>query len=97
MLETGALVTPEYSMKMKEILASTKLEHKFAGALRRISPKALMFRKSGSWRTYHSDSALVKRRGRAYIAVALSNDVDGQHWLGWIIEELDAIIMAKRS
>jgi beta-lactamase class A len=97
MLETGSLVTPEYSRKMKEVMAGTKLQHKFAEALHRISPNALMFRKSGSWQTYHSDSALVKRGERAYIAVALSNDADGKYWLGWIIEELDAIIMAKHS
>jgi beta-lactamase class A len=97
MLETGNLVTPEYSAKMKEVLSGTRLDHKFAEALHRISPKAALFRKSGSWRTFHSDSALVKRGGRAYIAVALSDDADGKYWLGWILEELDAIIMAKRS
>ena len=95
LLQTENLVTPEYSRKMKEILAETKLEHKFVRVLRMINPAARLFRKSGSWRTYHSDSVLVERGGRAYIAVVLSNSPEGSRWLGEIIAALDAIIFHK--
>jgi len=97
LLETGNLVTPEHSLMMKEILSNTSLGHKFVGALRKIRPDANLFRKSGSWGTFHSDSVLVERNGRSYIAVALSNDRDGTRWLERIIVALDGIIFRKAS
>ncbi len=97
LLETGNLVTPEHSLKMKEILSHTALGHKFVAALRKIRPETNLFRKSGSWGTFHSDSALVERNGRSYIAVALSNDRDGTRWLERIIVALDAIVFRKAS
>jgi beta-lactamase class A len=97
LLETGNLVTPEYSARMKEIMSDTTLDHKFARVLRVINPRALMLRKSGSWGTYHSDSVLVRRGGRAYIAVALSDDPMGVSWLAQLIEALDDIVYRTRS
>ena len=46
-----------------------------------------------SRRTYHADSVLVRRGGRAYIAVALSNDRKGQRWLGGDAVPLDPIAL----
>ena len=97
LLETGNLVTPEYSEKMKEILSDTALQHKFVKVLRRINPAALLFRKSGTWRTFHADSVLVRRGDRAYIAVALSNNANGSQWLGRIITKLDTLLDRDRS
>src|SRR5262245_16691221 len=97
LLETGNLVTPEHSLMMKEILAHTSLGHKFVASLRKIRPDAQLFRKSGSWGTFHSDSVLVERRGRSYIAVALSNDEEGARWLERIIVALDGIIFRASS
>lgn len=95
LLETENLVTPEYSREMKTILAEPALHHKFVGALQRVNPAALLFRKSGTWRTYHSDSVLVERGGRAYIAVALANSPDGRRWLHEIIVALDGIMFGQ--
>jgi beta-lactamase class A len=97
LLETENLVTPEYSRKMKEILGNSLLRHKFVRAMKRINPAALLFRKSGSWRTYHSDSALVDHDGRKYIAVVLSNDQEGAVWLEQIVMALDGIIFNPTS
>jgi beta-lactamase class A len=96
MLETDLLVTPEYSKKMREILGKTHLNHKFAKALMAIDPSAEIMRKSGSWRTFHADSALIRHGGFAYIIVGLSNDKNGSRWLGDIEREFDAVI-AKRN
>ena len=95
LLEMGNLVTPEHSLMMKDIMSHTALGHKFVAALRKIRPDANLFRKSGSWGTFHSDSVLVERRGRSYIAVALSNDAQGYRWLERIIVALDGIIFRK--
>jgi beta-lactamase class A len=97
LLETENLVTPEHSRKMKEILGNSVLSHKFVRAMKRINPAAALFRKSGSWRTYHSDSALVEHDGRKYIAVVLSNDEEGAVWLDRIITALDGIIFSPTS
>jgi len=97
LLQTGQLVTPEYSRKMKEILGKTAIEHKFVKALHHVDPDVVMCRKSGSWRNFHSDSALVEHDGKAYIAVALSEDDDGAEWLGRIIVALDQIIVGQSS
>ncbi len=97
LLYTENLVTPEYSRKMKEVMSGTHINHKFVKSLSRLAPRMLLFRKSGSWRTFHSDSALVERSGRAYIAVALSDDPKGSEWLSRIIVEFDRIIIPERS
>jgi beta-lactamase class A len=97
LLETERLVSPEHSRLMKEIMGSGHLNHKFVAMLRKIDPQAEILRKSGTWRTYHADSVLVRRKGRSYIAVALVDDADGRTMLQQLIRELDTIIMnAKR-
>jgi beta-lactamase class A len=97
LLETENLVTPEHSRKMKDILGNSLLKHKFVKALGRTDPTAALFRKSGSWSTYHSDSAIVEHDGRKYIAVVLSNDKNGAIWLDQIITALDDIIYDTTS
>jgi beta-lactamase class A len=97
LLWTDNLVTPEYSRKMKEVMSGEHLNHKFVKALSQLSAPVRLFRKSGSWRTYHSDSALVQRGGHAYIAVALSDDPNGSRWMGDIIKALDAIVMSEKA
>jgi len=94
LLETGRLVSPEHSAKMKEILGDSEINHKFVHGMLLVDPKASLYRKSGSWRTYHSDSALVERDGRSYIAVALSNNEKGKFWLIDLIQAADAIIFS---
>jgi beta-lactamase class A len=95
MLENDMLVTPEYSKMMREILGVTHLNHKFAKALMAIDPYSEIMRKSGSWRTFHADSALIRHGGYAYIIVGLSNDKDGSRWLESIETEFDAIIARR--
>ena len=97
LLHTGNLVTPEYSTEMKKILAKSAIEHKFIKGLRLVNPRAITFRKSGSWRDYHSDSVLVQGGGRAYIAVALAQHKDGGKWLRQLIIGLDEIVYRGRN
>lgn len=94
LLETGQLVTPELSREMKAILGAPAIKHKFVQGLLAGSPDALVYRKSGTWRDWHADSAIVEHAGRTYIAVALAQSPRGGEWLKQIIVELDDIIMA---
>lgn len=78
MLAQEQLVNPERSKQMQAIMTNPGLHHKFVNTLDRIAPKAQLFRKSGSWRTYHSDSVWVKGSKRNYILVALVDDAAGE-------------------
>ncbi len=95
LLETGRLVSPEASKAMKTILGEPAIQHKFVKGLEQSRPGSEIFRKSGSWRTWHADSAIVERDGRRYIAVALAEDPKGGRWLSRLIVALDDLIFAQ--
>lgn len=97
LLENGQLVSPEMSLVMKEILGRPAIHHKFVRGLELGKPGAQIFRKSGSWREYHSDSAIVEHDGRRYIAVALARSTQGESWLQRLIVGLDEVIFTCAS
>ena len=94
MLATNRLVSPQSCALMKQILSKPAINHKFVSGLRAVHPHARIYRKSGTWRTYHSDSAIIERDGRQYIMVALANDPNGSRWLEKIAVEMDRIVFA---
>ena len=93
LLDTGRLVSPEASRAMKTILGEPAIHHKFVKGLEQQRPGSEIFRKSGTWRTWHADSAIVERDGRRYIAVALAEDPEGGEWLSRLIVSLDDLIL----
>jgi len=95
LLETGQLVSPKLSHEMKKILGDPAIHHKFVKGLMETSPDALIYRKSGTWRDWHADSAIVEHAGRTYIAVALAQNPAGGEWLKNLIAELDTIILRQ--
>ncbi|MDQ6999102.1 MAG: serine hydrolase [Mariprofundus sp.] len=97
LLETGKLVSPKYSSEMKNILSKSAISHKFVKGLHAEYPDVAMYRKSGTWRQWHADSALIEHDGHRYIAVALANDPHGGEWLKKLICEMDDIIVAKHA
>ena len=90
MLDTGKLVSPHFSSEMKDILSHPGIHHKFVKGLRNTNAK--IYRKSGSWRNFHADSALIEHHGRQYIAVALAHDRRGGVWMTGLIAAMDQII-----
>jgi len=90
MLQTGKLVSPRSSREMKAILSKPGIHHKFVKGLSNTNAK--IYRKSGSWRTFHADSALIEHNGRRYIAVALANNPQGGVWMTRLIAAMDDII-----
>lgn len=93
MLETGKLVSPAASSEMKQILSEPGINHKFVRGLSG-RPGSKIFRKSGSWRNYHADSAIVERDGKRYIAVVLAHDNQGGKWIEQLIGTFDDVIHA---
>lgn len=92
LLETENLVTPKHSKEMKKIMEGSELKTKFVAGLLYVAPGARLLRKSGSWRTFHSDSALIRRGKRTYILVALSDDKEGSQWMVDIAAAMDVMI-----
>ena len=93
LLERNELTDPSYCPIMKDILADSNINHKFVKGLKTRQPEAEIYRKSGTWRDYHSDSALIERDdGVTYIAVALSQDANGGKLLENVIVDLDKIM-----
>ncbi len=91
-LETNRLVSPQLSADMKEMLGKPGINHKFVKGMKENFPEAELFRKSGSWRQYHADSAIIERDGRRYIAVGLAESQQGGQWLTQLIVEMDRLI-----
>nr|WP_321452940.1 serine hydrolase [uncultured Carboxylicivirga sp.] len=96
MLAYGRLVNYDRSREMLEYMSDPELHHKFVNTLDRIAPKAKLFRKSGSWKEFHSDSVLVwGPQWRRYIVVALVHDSEGENILRELIQEIDKMMMPK--
>ena len=79
-LENGTLVSPQQTKMMLNALSNSGISHKFVKGLQDY-PDLELFRKSGSWKSYHADSALVRSDGLTYIIVALAQNKNGSAWI----------------
>jgi beta-lactamase class A len=93
MLADGTLFTPRYNALMMDILSNPGIHHKFVRALEGL-PGVHIFRKSGTWKNYHADSALVEQGGRRFVMVAIAEDPDGGDWLVRLGQRMYQIAMA---
>ncbi len=92
LLETGRMLSPEMTREMKAILSEPAISHKFVKGLSDV-PEVKIFRKSGTWRDWHSDSAIVEAGQHKYIAVALAKDPEAGKWLVRLIRLLHRVIV----
>ncbi|MDA9982963.1 class A beta-lactamase-related serine hydrolase [Gammaproteobacteria bacterium] len=92
LLETRQLVGPELTKRMKEILSKPALSHKFVKGLNDVAG-AKIYRKSGTWKDYHADSALVEVDDHKFIIVALAQSKQGSRWLVNLAQPLIEIAM----
>ena len=92
----GQLVSFERSAEMLDIMVDPKLHHKFVNSIEKIDPDAKLFRKSGTWQNYHSDSILVWGEGwRKYILVALIEDEKGETIIRNLLPQVEEILKPK--
>ncbi len=92
MMERGELISPWASAEIKELLSRPGICHKFVKGLASV-PGVTIYRKSGTWKDWHCDAALVEHPdGRRYVAVALVEDRDGGRLLEELIRRLDGLI-----
>jgi len=89
LLANGRLINPARSRQMLRLLSNTAIHHKFVAHLKDTADMDRVYRKSGSWKKWHSDSVLVwQEDARKYILVALVEDEGGEQ----ILRELDPVI-----
>jgi len=89
MLAYGRIINPERSRQMLEILSKPGIHHKFVSVLEKRAPLAQIFRKSGTWKTWHSDSVLVWGTvWRRYILVGMVEYEQG----GQILKDLVPVV-----
>lgn len=97
LLETGNLVSLKSCRLMKGMMSKPGIHHKFVAGLLDKDPDARVFRKSGTWRTYHADAAIVERDDMKYIAVGLANSPSGGTWLKSFIQGVDDLIQSRHK
>ena len=96
LLDRGELVSPEHTRQMKAALADPGIRHKFVKGLE-SRPDARLYRKSGTWRQFHSDSALVEGLRGRYILVGIAEDQRGGEWLERIASPLHDLVTAGQA
>lgn len=95
MLAFGQLVSYERSKEMLSFLVDPELHHKFVSVLDRVAPNAKVYRKSGTWESWHTDSALVWDTNRRYIVVALAEYANGETMLRELMLKIDTTLASR--
>lgn len=95
-LHNGTLVSPQQTQLMLEALSRPGIRHKFVKGLNAY-PNLELFRKSGSWKNSHADSALVRGDGLAYIIVALTNSPEGSIWIEKLAAPLHELVVSYNA
>ena len=93
LLHSGKLINAERSASMLEDLADPKLHHKFVSQIEYRAPGAQMFRKSGTWKQWHSDAIMVRgSEWRDYILVGLVESQNGERLLRQVLPAMEELI-----
>jgi beta-lactamase class A len=93
LLDTGRLVSPAASKKMREIFLSPAIphdDHKFVRAL--AGRDLTLLRKWGSWEDWLHDTALIEGPNRRYVLVALTHHPAGDAYLEDLAREVDDLM-----
>ncbi len=98
LLATAQIINPERSRQMLEDLADSGIHHKFVNVLENNVSLERVFRKSGTWKTYHCDSVLVWGDvWRRYILTAIVESKDGEKMLRDVVPLVEDLLRPKAS
>ena len=98
LLATAQIINPERSRQMLEDLADPGIHHKFVNVLENNVSLERVFRKSGTWKTYHCDSVLVWGDvWRRYILTAIVESKDGEKMLRDVVPLVEDLLRPKAS
>ena len=87
---------PDLTRQMKEALSNPGIHHKFVKGLESRG-EVRLYRKSGTWQQFHSDSALVEGPNRRYVLVGLADQAEGGEWLVRIAVPVDDLIDSRHG
>lgn len=93
----GRLVNYDRSKQMLEYMDNPEINHKFVSKLKVLAPEAHLYRKSGTWKSFHADSVLVWGPNRRYILVALVEDNDGEKLLRDLVVVVDNLLKSRHN
>lgn len=92
-LATGTMICPERSRQMLEIFSTPGLHDKFVSVMEKSVPLDRLYRKSGEWSVWHSDSMLVwDGEWRRYILVAMIENPRGEDVLKDLVPVVERIL-----
>ena len=98
LLATGMLISEERSRQMLHILSFPDIHDKFISVLERSIPLAHLYRKSGTWPVWYSDSVLVwDETGGKYILVAMVENEQGEDILKQLVPIVQHLLNIKES
>ena len=92
LLDTDRLLSPELSRRMMETLSEPGIAHKLVKGLE-ARPGCRIYRKSGTWKEFHSDSVLVHFGRYRYVLVGLCRDPRGGSWLARMAPRLHDLVV----
>ncbi len=93
LLASDVLLSPRLNGMMKEALSNPGIHHKFVKGLE-SRPGVRIYRKSGTWKDFHADSALVEYGNYRYIIVGLAENPHGGDWLVRLAAPLHDLIVS---
>lgn len=93
LLETGQIVDAELQQEMKTMLGEPGIKHKFVKGLDDYEDVDI-YRKSGSWKKWHGDSAIIESGDIRYIVVGLVEDPNGGAWLSRMIKPIHDLMIS---
>lgn len=97
LLSAGRLINEHRSQQMLADLVDPHLHHKFVSQLDERAPNATIFRKSGSWRQWHSDAIMVQgERWREYILVGLVESEKGEQIIRALLPAIEELIVPAK-
>jgi beta-lactamase class A len=94
LLETSRIVEGDLQREMKAMLGKPAIKHKFVRGLEGY-PDVAIYRKSGSWKQWHGDSAIVEAGEKKYIVVGLAEDANGDAWLSRMIKPIHELMVSE--
>jgi beta-lactamase class A len=98
LLAYGRLINPARSRQMLKILAFPDLHDKFVSVLEGKVPGSYLYRKSGEFKIWHSDSILVwDKTWRRYILAAMVENPQGEQILRKLVPLVEQILRPHRS
>ena len=92
----GKIIDTKYLPELEEIFGSPAIRHKFVKGLHGRKDVQI-YRKSGTWRNYHADSAVVVRDNLVYIAVYIDNNPDAGRGAVDGIKIVDDVMLAHAN